>query len=159
MPTIESQPIGSTGTPPQAAFGLPTGTMTWAVAATILGIALVTYAARRWKGAPARAMGVHAEADVMSDMRELSERLAGELNERAEHLERLLARADARIVELKEASRGHVPAAPQAASEFDEVYALAEQGLTAVEIARRTHRPTGQVQLILNLRGHASAAG
>jgi hypothetical protein len=35
----------------------------------------------------------------------------------------------------------------------DEIYALAEAGCDAAEIARQTARPIGEVELILSLRG------
>lgn len=50
--------------------------------------------------------------------------------------------------------RGEAP--PE--GEFAEVFQLADQGLNAAEIARRLERPTGQVELILNLRRHGIGA-
>jgi hypothetical protein len=96
-------------------------------------------------------------------MRELSERLAGELDAKAERLERLIEAADervrrlegvvrseTRVVEVKpEARRGRVDGLPAA---HREVYELADAGLTPVEIAKKVDQPTGQVELILNLR-------
>ncbi len=44
------------------------------------------------------------------------------------------------------------PAAASLSSQHAEVHALADAGLTPVEIAKRLSKPTGQIELILNLR-------
>lgn len=93
------------------------------------------------------AMGIGA------DLRELTERLSAELDARADRLERLIALADERLAALEGKARLVEPKPmPRASGEFAEVYDLADSGAAAVEIARRTGRPTGQVELILNLR-------
>lgn len=74
-----------------------------------------------------------------------------------------------RAAPVSRASRGAAPAAASpepklprgelaADQEFAEVFALADRGLGAAEIAERLQRPTGQVELILNLRRHGIGA-
>ncbi|MBY0113585.1 MAG: hypothetical protein K2Y21_12245 [Phycisphaerales bacterium] len=116
--------------------------------------------------------------DVPGHARDSAEKLTrdliDELESRAERLEKLMARADATLAELRNAER-RVAAAPPSSppkrmpeqtleakpreqhSIFTdpvhvEVCTLAEQGLGPVDIARRMQLPTGQVELILNLR-------
>jgi hypothetical protein len=147
----------------------PAGTLEGAIAIGAIagGVALLTYWWRRHtaaRGPAARAVATGPRAaseapselrDLERDMRELTDRLAAELDARAARLERLIEAADARLVALERAAES--PVAPRAraasaADPFAEVYHLADQGLPSVEIARRTSRPTGQVDLILNLR-------
>lgn len=154
--------------PRPAPSGAPAGTLEGAIAIGAIagGVALLTYwwrrhtAARRPATRSAAIAGPRADApaelrDLERDMRELTDRLAAELDARAARLERLIEAADARLVALERAAES--PATPRArsasvADPFAEVYHLADQGLPSVEIARRTSRPTGQVDLILNLR-------
>jgi len=51
---------------------------------------------------------------------------------------------------------GSRPAAPR---RYEEIYALADSGCTAAEIAHRTGIPVGEVQLILSLRSVRKEAG
>ncbi|GJQ28228.1 MAG: hypothetical protein HBSAPP03_01120 [Phycisphaerae bacterium] len=160
MLTLEGQPLP----PPDSASAWPTGATTLATALVVGGLALLVYA---WRVRVMRRTGLlkveDQDADpttdaraVGDDLRELTERLAAELDARADRLERLivqaeeriatLERAASRVVEVKERPAG----APRA--EFAEVYDLADAGVGPIEIARRTGRPTGQVELILNLR-------
>lgn len=114
---------------------------------------------------------------VIRDTDELAERLAAAMDARAERLEALIRDADDRLRRLEaarsrsvpEASLGHhaqpgqaarLPQSHPASLEsgadpvHSQVFALADQGLPALEIARRVGQPTGQVELILALRGH-----
>ncbi len=99
---------------------------------------------------------------------QLTRDLIDELESRAERLERLMERAEAKISELREAERRVVPRTPismieprpQRAPEpsiftdptHQEVCGMSDAGMSSVEIARRLQMPTGQVELILNLR-------
>lgn len=101
----------------------------------------------------------------------LTRELIDELEARAERLERLIERAETTITELRaseqraaakptviaEAKLKHAPTAPEPSIFADpmhrEVCAMADDGLSPVDIARRLQMPTGQVELILNLRG------
>lgn len=105
----------------------------------------------------------------------LTRELIDELEARAERLERLIERADSVITELREAEsrpQSRPPAIiaeaklrnPPEPSIFTDpvhrdVCAMAEEGLSPVDIARRLQMPTGQVELILNLRGKRVPVG
>jgi len=166
-PHVEQQVIPSRAT----RDSLPEGMTTTAIGVMVLGAMLVVYAwrrrATRRAGAVASAMderGLQREAReapiveaaaLVRDLNELGERLAAELDSRAAKLDDLIAKADAKLdalnrataaVEAKPAARG------QQDSQFREVYELADRGLSALDIAAKTQRPTGQVELILNLR-------
>ncbi|MDX2115201.1 MAG: hypothetical protein SFZ24_06200 [Planctomycetota bacterium] len=138
-----------------------------AIAAVAGGVALLVFWWRTRRPAlPRTTNPAAADADVRTlerDMRELTDCLAGELDARAARLESLIEAADARLAALESASRHAAitgerrpPAAalpqPDAPDPFAEVYDLADQGFQSVDIARRTGRPTGQIDLILNLR-------
>lgn len=103
----------------------------------------------------------------------LTRELIDELEARAERLERLIERAETTITELRaneqRAAAGSRTAVTQVIAEAKlknvaepsiftdpmhrEVCAMADDGLSPVDIARRLQMPTGQVELILNLRG------
>jgi hypothetical protein len=141
-----------------AAFGLPAGAGTLAASAVIAGVALTAYAVRVWHSRRSAGQAARTPA-LAADMQELADRLASDLDHRAARLERLIAAADSRLVDLKSHARSPGATAgpdrrPWTAPDptFADVYALADAGLPPVEIARRTKRPTGQVELILNLR-------
>jgi hypothetical protein len=103
--------------------------------------------------------------------------MAHQLDVRTARLETLLAQADDRIAALEKqlaarpaaaieakpaASHTAAPASAHAAAPFErleapgmqhrDVYTLADSGLTPVQIAQKLGKPTGQVELILNLR-------
>jgi hypothetical protein len=145
-----------------SAFSL---TQASAAAAMLAGLLLIAYALKRRallrsKGPAAGSTSVPTEvASLQADMNELAERLASELDCKADRLERLLALAEARCIELQwlEAARPEPRSMeprsrPSADPQHREVYELADMGLSHVEIAQRLERPTGQVELILNLR-------
>jgi hypothetical protein len=102
-----------------------------------------------------------------SELRQLAEELASMLDAKSQHLESLIARADAQLARLERttlapraterdaaaiAEPKHRPATPAPNASHAEVHRLADQGLTPVEIARQIGKPTGTVELILNLR-------
>jgi len=94
---------------------------------------------------------------VMADAEELTRRLAAVLDNKAAALEILLDRANEASTRLEQAAGtstnqpapGVTPAGDPIAAE---VYALADQGRTALEIASALDEPTGKVELILALR-------
>ncbi|MCB9844818.1 MAG: hypothetical protein H6811_02365 [Phycisphaeraceae bacterium] len=92
---------------------------------------------------------------LMADALELSQRLAAQLDTKAEYLEQLLARADQAIARLDE-PHDHLANQPRHEPATDpghrRVYDLADSGLDSLEIARRLDQPRGQVELILALR-------
>lgn len=64
---------------------------------------------------------------------------------------------DASRLESKPAARsGAGELAPD--PDFADIFELADQGLSAADIATKVQRPTGQVELILNLRRHGIGA-
>jgi hypothetical protein len=141
---------------------------TIAAVTVFVGVLLVGYWYQRMlkdrKGRPTPESKALAD-----DLVELTERLANELDEKAERIEALLGAADDRIRQLErlhlEVPRAGVPADPRlleprarvrhegpGESSHREVYDLADSGLLPLEIAQRLDRPTGQIELILNLR-------
>ncbi len=107
----------------------------------------------------------HATGDaeaVMSRLLDLSQRLAAQLDNKAERLEQLLEEADERIARLEQhgaaggpvAARKSGPAAPVATADplTSSVYRLADEGRNCVEIARQLNEQVGKVELILALR-------
>lgn len=91
---------------------------------------------------------------VMADATELTQRLASQLETKAARLEQLIAEADAKIAAL-EARGGPTAGAEPEDPRHAEVMAMSGRGMSAVEIARATGMPTGQVELILALRRRA----
>ncbi len=121
---------------------------------------------------------------LMSDAEELTRRLAAHMDNKAAHLETLLAQTEDRIAELERlmaVAAGHdgttqptdpprvptpdqsrSPGAPHDRSQREDagpidplhrrVYGLADEGCSAIDIARKLDRPTGQIELILALR-------
>lgn len=116
-------------------------------------------------------------SDLTEKLAQQSEAMAHQLDVRTARLETLLAQADDRIAALEKqlaarpaaaieakpaASHTAAPAPAHASTPFErleapgmqhrDVYTLADSGLTPVQIAQRLGKPTGQVELILNLR-------
>jgi len=111
----------------------------------------------------ARAAGRTDSLDeVKADVQELAQRLASQLDNKAERLEQLIRDADERIARMSGAqgdgqARGpdtplRVPEAPRTDPTRLRIYELADQGLSPVEIARKLDQPTGQIELVLSLR-------
>lgn len=141
------------------------------LAGSVIGIGVVLIA---W-GVLGRRKDVPGHARDSAE--KLTRDLIDELESRAERLEKLIERADTTLMELRESER-RAAAAPSAVQQIPrradtivepkpreqhsiftdpvhvEVCALAEQGLGPVDIARRMQLPTGQVELILNLRSN-----
>jgi hypothetical protein len=109
---------------------------------------------------------------LQRDVAELTEKLAHQLDVRAARLESLLEQADTRIATLEKLLAAKPPAitiepklspAPLAGLDAPplahrDVYALADDGLSPVQIAQRTGKPTGQIELILQLRRAMTAS-
>lgn len=116
-------------------------------------------------------------ADLTEKVAQQSDVMAQQWEVRTARLEALLAQADQRIAALEKAHAALPAAAMEAkpaspaprsplgaapapsrhpldapATAHRDVYALADSGLTPVQIAQRLGTPTGQVELILNLR-------
>lgn len=121
--------------------------------------------------------------NLLVELSEMSRQISGQLDTRSQKLQMLIQDADERIAALQQQMKQgnppksqpsleqawtiSAPAAPSSpraalpAEPVDEqhlrVYALADQGRTASEIARELNRPRGEVELILDLRPKASA--
>lgn len=103
---------------------------------------------------------------TMAEATELAQRLGAQLDNKAHRLELLIEDAEHVIERLERAEKGDRPAHPRtprltgddepASDQADpatrQIYALADEGLDAVEIARRLDQHLGKVQLILALR-------
>lgn len=106
---------------------------------------------------------------VMVEVEQLAKRLSAQLDARAIAVERLIDEAEAKIQRLEQLTRERQPPAPPAdpvkppaeadppdAGPTDEltrsVYALADEGAAAPEIARQLGEHVGKVELILALR-------
>jgi hypothetical protein len=153
-----------------------------ALAAVTLGVGVLLFtliAARRTR--PAHPAVDADQARLLSEIRELTDRLAGELDAKSARLEKLLAEASRVTQQLDGARAAATTRAPEpsAAPPVTElkpgpdasarrprhgpeplhqtVHELADAGLTPVQIAERTSLPTGQVELILALRRAAAA--
>ena len=95
---------------------------------------------------------------VMADAEELTRRLAALLDNKAAAIEVLIDRANEAAHRLEQANASsHAPARHASPSPLpdpvaDEVYTLADQGMTALDIARELDEPTGKIELMLALR-------
>ncbi|HYE61874.1 MAG TPA: hypothetical protein VD997_07735 [Phycisphaerales bacterium] len=161
VPTNESQSLGTI-----ASRSPLTTTEAVAGTAMLLGVLLIAYFLKyRMNRKPAQRAAAQGGAgaedrELLGDIRELTDRLASELDAKAERLERLLRAADERIRTLEAAHKetrliepkGEVRRPAAYDQSHRDVYDLADQGLSVIEIAQRLDRPTGQVELILNLR-------
>lgn len=108
--------------------------------------------------------------NVLVELSEMAREISSQLDTRAAKLETLIKEADQKLAALKSFKEtGYVPPAagtnsipaesPQPApppspveSRHADVYALADQGRSALEIAERLNRPSGEIELILALR-------
>jgi hypothetical protein len=141
-----AQPLGAAQPPMSPAQWLVVGVM-------LAGLCLIVWALKRQalimkSGSEPAPRGAPADRQAHGEMQELTKRLIEELDRKTASLESHLREADAKIKALKTAS--------QASSTQDpvktRVYQLADQGVSALEIARTTGLPTGQVELMLGLR-------
>ncbi len=102
--------------------------------------------------------------ELLLQLEEMSREINGQIDTRLRAMNLLIQEADLKIRELQRlqgdaaAPAPRIPAPrpeprPQFASErYAKVYALAEKGLTVVEIAREMKLMTGEIELILALR-------
>lgn len=115
--------------------------------------------------------GLDTRMDAMlDDGRELTERLASVLDEKAARLEELLEHAERRIAELEKLvaangwdgigdgtglslRRPTENAAGGIEPMTEKIYALADSGLKPLQIAQQLHQHIGKIELILALRG------
>jgi hypothetical protein len=116
---------------------------------------------------------------LLVEMSEMARQMTAQLDTRAAKLELLIKEADARIAAMKAAAAGITvlpageepvekkefaipeaplldePEPPTVDPRHVDVYEMADQGRSPHEIAQELGRPTGEVELILALRGGA----
>ena len=105
--------------------------------------------------------------NLLVDLTEMARQISAQLDTRAARLQALLEQADQRIAQLRQLSGAAPVDSPQASTTPEtsasapvsvaspmhaEVYALADEGRGAKEIAARLNRPSGEIELILALR-------
>ncbi len=108
---------------------------------------------------------------LLVELSEMTRQMSAQLDNRSAKLQILLAEADTKIAELKQANQLTPSAASPASDPYgeqepttpaaktsqtnpdhDAIYALADQKMTIPEIAQQLHRPSGEIELILALR-------
>ena len=105
-------------------------------------------------------------SNLLVELSEMARQVTGQLDTRAKKLELLIQEADERLAALAQKTtaapaeqhplRAHAdvpPPPPPIDPRHLEIYALADQGRQAYEIAHRLNRPRGEIELILALRG------
>ncbi|MEM1012983.1 MAG: hypothetical protein AAGI46_12280 [Planctomycetota bacterium] len=111
-------------------------------------------------------------ASLVLELESLSRRMGGEMDTKAAKLEQLIAQADAAADRLEAAASTSAPAQAKAIVDkvvagqsgpadsglaaiaaHRDIYALADAGESTDVISRKVNRPTGEVELILALRG------
>jgi hypothetical protein len=106
--------------------------------------------------------------NLLVELSEMARQISAQLDTRTAKLELLIREADEKIAALKGLSGVQLEPRAEAAPEIDpleratsapavdprhaEIYALADQGRGALEIAQKLGRPNGEVELILALR-------
>ncbi|MFN9992698.1 MAG: hypothetical protein ACK54H_05075 [Phycisphaerales bacterium] len=147
----------STTAEPARPLGAPAPPMSpaqWLVVGVMLsGLCLIVWALKRQaaimkSGAASTSRGSGTDHKAHGEMQDLTRELIAELDRKSASLETQLREADAKIKALKTASQ----AAPAQDPVKARVYQLADQGASALDIAKATGLPTGQVELMLGLR-------
>ncbi|MBA7633126.1 hypothetical protein ES703_40687 [subsurface metagenome] len=95
----------------------------------------------------------------LAELQEFTEEMTAGMETRARKLDFLIQEADVKIAELKkilaEAKKNdEIPKGASSEAHFSDVYELADRGFDAIEIARKTGKKPGEVELILGLRNH-----
>jgi len=102
--------------------------------------------------------------ELLVELEQMARQMTAQLDTRAARLEALIREADEKIAQLQDAGNG--VSAPGRSIEASSavllpslpdprhapVYELADQGLSAWQIARQLNRPNGEIELILALR-------
>lgn len=114
--------------------------------------------------------------NLLVDLTEMARQVSSQLDTRAAKLEALIREADLKIEQLRSSGSSTPPIDPPAhmrlvsgesaesgptsvdGEQIDarhaKIYAMADEGRAAKEIAARLNRPSGEVELILALRSH-----
>jgi hypothetical protein len=144
----------------------------WPVLLVALGLAIVLATAWLWWRSKGEKAGTDAAASA-DELRRLAQQVADDLDAKADRLAMLIKHADRRIKALSELAEGvpgtdearvvtragggrtREPAAVRGAVNdpiAEQVYQMADSGLTPVQIAQKLSQPTGNVELMLALR-------
>jgi hypothetical protein len=121
---------------------------------------------RSGRAAPTSIATTAAKASVdlvMADAQELTRCLAALMDNKAAALEILIDRANEAAERLERAGQSQTPKpTPPKDLPLDpiaaDIYTLADQGMTSLDIARELDEPTGKVELVLALRQPAPAS-
>ena len=101
--------------------------------------------------------------NVLVDLSAMSRQITAQLDTRAAKLEALIREADEKIALMKSVQSSALPPSglafqvdspepPPSDPRHAQVYALADQGRSSMEIAQQLNRPSGEIELILALR-------
>ena len=105
--------------------------------------------------------------NLLVDLSEMARQISSQLDTRAARLQALIEQADQRLAQLRQltaagpSDSSQPSAAPETSASAPlsvaspmhaEVYALADEGRGAKEIAAQLNRPSGEIELILALR-------
>ncbi len=102
-------------------------------------------------------------SNLLVELSEMVRQLTSQLDTRTAKLEVLIQEAEQKIAQLRQltsttaATKEEASLAPASPSQVEdpryaEVYAMADEGQTVLEIAQKLGRPQGEVELILALR-------
>lgn len=106
--------------------------------------------------------------ELLVELEQMSRQMTAQLDTRAAKLQALIREADEKLAALRAANAGTTPTtivqtgvahtfSDTPEPRHSEVYALAEKGHTARQIARELDRPHGEIELILALRAPVEA--
>jgi hypothetical protein len=103
--------------------------------------------------------------NVLVELSNMSRQITAQLDTRAAKLEALIREADEKIAAMQSVPASPAPTSPAWAPLMDapdsrppsdprhaQVYALADEGRSSMEIAQQLNRPSGEIELILALR-------
>jgi hypothetical protein len=147
-------------------------TALWPVLLVALGLAIVLATAWKWWSSRSQASRVQDPAASAEHLRQLAHQVAEDLDAKADRLAMLIKHADRRIKALSEMTEGlgaagsaDVVTRPRRRTESaagargavtdpvaEQVYQMADAGLTTVQIAQSLSQPAGNVELMLALR-------
>lgn len=127
----------------------------------LAGVAVMLLRGRGTKTEDPRAAAELADLkNRLVEVKKLAATVADDLDRRAERLERLIAQADELLERGQEenrppvkGSRGRALSAPPVDDLAQRVFALADEGHSALQIAQVLRQPVGNVELMLALRG------
>ncbi len=100
--------------------------------------------------------------NVLVELSKMARQITGQLDTRAAKLEALIREADEKIAVMKSTPSSSSPGLaplidtpetrPPSDPRHAQVYALADEGRSSMEIAQQLNRPSGEIELILALR-------